>query len=148
MFHVVFVLLSLTLLGMGWLLVQFVHPLVARILPKTLTFMLGAGLAMLGAFSGFMEAYYFRNAEGVFGAFVMIMIGNWFMLATSANARGTWRDEQLLKRIFFMIGVTFVAISIAMYIPHHHAVAIVNLLLMTGGLLLTTTYFRQLDGGR
>jgi hypothetical protein len=148
MFHLVFALLSLTLLVMGWLLVHNVHPLVARILPKNLAFMIGAGMAMLGVFNGFMEAYYFRNAEGVFGCFVMIMMGNWFMLATSANARGSWRDEQLMKRIFLMIGLIFLVVTFAMYMPQHQAIAIVNLILMTGGLYVTTTFLKQVDSGR
>jgi hypothetical protein len=146
MFHLMFVSLALTLLTLGWMMVHYCHPLVARLLPKTMTFLLGAGLAMLGAFNGFMEAYYFRNPEGVFGCFLMIMIGNWFMLAPTANARGTWRDEQMLKRIFSMIALIYLVLTFAMYLPQHQAVAIVNLLVVAGGLYVTTTFLRQVDG--
>ncbi len=147
MFHLVFVLLSVSLLAMAWVLVRTCHPMVARILPKTLTFTIGALLALIGAFGGFLDAYYLRDPEGVFSCFVMIVVGTWFMLAPTSNLRGTYRDEQLMKRIFFMLALVFLVTTVAMYLPQHKAIALVNLLMMTGGLYSTTSYLRQVDSG-
>ena len=147
MFHVVFILLTISLLGMGWMLVHSCHPLVARILPKTLTFIIGALLALIGAFGAFLDAYYLRDATGVYSCFVMIIVGLWFMLAPSSNARGTYRDVPLMKRIFAMVGLLFLVITISMYMPQHKAIAVVNLLMMTGGLYVTTTFLKRVDSG-
>lgn len=148
MYHIVFVLLSATVLGMGWLLVHSAPPLVARILPKTLTFIVGSFLALFGAFGAFMDAYYLRDASGVFGCFVMIVVGTWFMLAPSANARGTYRDEQMMKRIFIMLGFVFAVIIFALYLPQYRAVAVLNLLMVTGGLWFTANFLKEVDNGR
>jgi hypothetical protein len=148
MYHVVFILLSACSLGMGWLLVHSAPPLVARILPRTLTFIVGSVLALLGAFGGFMDAYYLRDASAIIGTFVMIIVGVWFMLAPTANERGTWRDQQLMKRIFIMLGFVFTVIILAFYLPHYRAVAVFNLLMVTGGLWFTTSFLKQVDSSR
>ena len=148
MYHVVFVLLSATMLGMGWLLVHSAPPIIARILPRTLTFCIGCFLALFGAFGAFMDAYYLRDAPAVFGCFVMITVGVWFMLAPTSNMRGTYRDEQLMKRIFGMLAFVFIVITFALYLPQARAVAILNLLLVTAGLWSATTFLRQVDSGR
>jgi hypothetical protein len=147
MYHAVFILLSVSSLGLGWMLVHAAPPIIARILPKTLTFIVGSFLALFGAFGGFIDSYYLRDASGVIGCFVTIVVGVWFMLAPSANARGTWRDQQLMKRIFVMLGFVFAVIIFAFYLPHYRAVAILNLLMVTGGLWFTTNYFREVDSG-
>jgi hypothetical protein len=148
MYHLVFATLTLTLLVLGWFLVHSVPPLVSRILPRTLTFLIGASLALLGGLGGFMDAYYQQDAAGVFGCFVMIMVGHWFMLAPSSGLRGTYRDEALMKRVFIMMGVVFFVISASMYLPEHKVVAFLNLLLITGGFWFTTSFLREVDGGR
>jgi len=148
MYHIVFALLSASILGMGWLLVHSSPPIVARILPKNLTFLIGSFLALFGAFGAFMNAYYLRDAGAVFGTFVMIIVGLWFMLAPTSNMRGTYRDIQLMKRIFAMVGLVFFVVTVAMYLPQYRAIALLNLLMVTGGLWFTTTYLKQVDSGR
>jgi hypothetical protein len=143
-----FVFLAMNLLLMGWILVHSSPSIVARILPPTLTFMLGCFLVLFGAFGAFMDAYYLRDAAGVFGCFVMMVVGLWFMLAPSSNMRGTYRDERLVRRAFAMVGLVFLVITIAMYLPQYRAIAILNLMMVTGGLWFTTTYLKQVDSGR
>ena len=58
---------------------------------------------------------------------------------------GTYRDEQLMKRIFAMLAIVFVVIGVSMYLPHYKVVAFLNLLMMTGGLWSTTGYLREVD---
>ncbi|MGE0688268.1 MAG: hypothetical protein AB7P33_16105, partial [Dehalococcoidia bacterium] len=145
MYHIVFLMLSATVLGMGWMLVHSAPPLISRILPRTLTFIVGSFLALFGAFGAFMDAYYLRDASGVFGCFVMIVVGTWFMLAPSAGNRGTYRDEQLMKRIFIMLSFVFIVITCALYLPQYRAVAILNLLMVTAGLWFTANYFKEVD---
>jgi hypothetical protein len=147
MYHLVFLFLTATALGMGWLLVHSAPPIVARLLPKTLTFCIGCFLVLFGAFGAFMDAYYLRDAPAVFGCFIMMIVGLWFMLAPTSNMRGSWQDEQLMKRIFFMLGFVFLVITFALYLPQHKAVAILNLLLVTAGLWSATTWLKQTDRG-
>jgi hypothetical protein len=148
MFHIVFVLISVTTLGMGWLLVHSAPAIVARILPRTLTFIIGSFLCLFGAFGAFMDAYYLRDAFGVIGCYVTIVVGLWVMLAPSANARGTYRDEQLMKRIFAMLAIVFFVIGLAMYLPQYKVIAFLNLMMVTGGLWFTTGFLKQVDSGR
>ena len=148
MFHIVFVLLSATTLGLGWMLVHAAPPIVSRLLPRTLTFIIGSFLSLFGAFGAFMDAYYLRDAYGVIGCYVMMVVGLWFMLAPTANARGTYQDEQLMKRIFAMLTLVFIVIGLAMYLPHYKVIAFLNLLMVTGGLWFTTGFLKQVDGGR
>lgn len=146
MYHVVLVLIAAVVLGMGWLLVHSAPSLVARILPRTLSFILGTMLAVIGAFGGFTQAY-LDDGRGVIGCFVMIIVGLWFTLAPSAFNRGTYRDEALMKRLFAMLALIFAVTIATMYLPEFRAIAIANLVLVTGGFWLTTAFLRQADEG-
>ncbi len=146
MYHVVLVLISALVLGMGWMLVHSMPSIVARILPNTLSFMLGTFLAVFGAFGGYIQAY-FDDARGMIGCFVMIIVGLWFTLAPSSFNRGTYRDTQLMKRIFGVLGLVFAATIAAMYLPEFRTIALANLVLVTGGFWLTTTFLKQADSG-
>jgi hypothetical protein len=119
------------------------------LLPARLSFAVGLFFFTLAIFAGFLAAYVLRSPSGVFSCFIQMYVGLWFMLASSAAARGSYDDEQMLKRIFVMIGLLMTAIIGCMYVsPQVHAIAILQLLLVTAGFWVTTNYFQLLDRGR
>lgn len=148
MYHVVLVTLAVITLGLGWLLVHSSPSIVARILPAKLTFIIGSFVTMVCAFGGFMDAYFLQDAQQVMGSLIGIVVGVWFMLAPSSNNRGMASDEEMLKRVFAMLGLIFVVLLVTLYLPQNRAIAIANLTVLTGGFWLTTTYLRQTDRGR
>lgn len=146
MYLVVMAVLSAVVLGLGWMLAHSAPSIIARILPRTLTFVIGALLAGLGAFGGYSAAMV-DDGPGVIGCFVMIIVGMWFMLVPSSMKRGTPRDEELLKRIFAILGLIFALTVVTMYLPEFRAIAIANLIMVTAGFWITTNYLRHVDEG-
>ena len=148
MFHIVLVSLVIVVGILGWFLAHAAPGLLSRILPARLAFGLGTALIFLGAFGAFLDSYYLRDPPGILGSFVIIIVGLWFMLAPTAHLRGTYRDEQMLRRLFAMLGIVFATIIGSLYIRADEVMALLSLLMITVGFWVITNFFRELDKNR
>ena len=148
MYHVVLILLLLCLTGMVWTLVQSSPRILSMVLPKRLTFAVGTGLLVLGVFSAFASAFVLQDPGAMLGSFVQTYAGLWFMLAISSGARGSYDDEQMLKRLFLMMILMLGSIVGTLYVGEARGVAVLHLMLITGGFWITANYLRYLDRGR
>ena len=145
MVHIVILLLAVTISLFGWQLVQAAPRTLSRILPPRLTFSIGLLLFVLGIWSAFAGAFGLRQPEPVLDGIVRIYCGLWFMLATTAAARGSEEDMQFLKRLFLMVGMVLLTIIGGLYAPDMQSMAVFNLLMITGGFWVVTNYFGLLD---
>ncbi len=148
MFHVVLISLTITIGILGWFLAHAAPGLLSRILPAGLAIGLGTALVFLGAFGAFLDSYYLRDPRGILGSFVIIIVGFWFILAPTAHLRGTYYDEQMLRRLFGMLAVVFATIIGSLYIRADEVMALLSLIMITSGFWLTTNFFRHLDNKR
>lgn len=148
MYHIVLVGLACVLLLLSWNLVHYSPRVLSMILPRALTFGIGLGLFVLAIFSAFTAAHVLREPLVMLQSFVQGYVGLWFMLATTAGLRGSYSDEQMLRRLFAMMALVMTVIIASLYIGDSRLLAIVNLLLIGAGLWITTNYLRFLDRGR
>ena len=148
MFHIVLIALAVTIGILGWFLAHSAPSVLSRILPSGLAFGLGTTLVLLGGFGAFLDSYYLRDPRGILGSFVIIIVGLWFMLAPTAHLRGTYRDEQMLRRLFAMMAVVFAALIGSLYVRADEVMAILSLVMIIAGFWLTTNFFGQLDKNR
>jgi hypothetical protein len=148
-YHIVLILLAAALSFLAWHLVHYAPSVLSRILPPGLTFGIGAGLLVMGAFGAFVSALG-MSPEGILGSFVQVYAGLWFMLATSAGQRGSESDEEMLKRLFAMVGLIMAMVFGTLYVRDQQLVAVIFLLVIASGFWVTTNYLQQLDrsGGR
>jgi len=147
-FHVIVIILTALLTILSWFLVQSAPRVLSMVLPRTLTFAIGTLFFVLALFSAFTAAYILRDPTGMLHSFVQVFVGLWFMLATSSGMRGSHEDDQMLRRLFLMIGILMAVIIASLYVPNHQALASLNLLLVAGGFWVTTNYLRLIDRGR
>jgi hypothetical protein len=147
-FHIVLILLVAVLTCMGWFLVHSAPRALSMILPPRLTFGIGAAFFVVGLFLAFTSAYVLKSPDGILTSLVQMYVGLWFMLATSAGARGSDDDERMMRRIFVMIGIVTAAIVGMLYVHDHRSLAVLNLILVTAGFWVTTNYLEQLHRGR
>jgi hypothetical protein len=149
---VIFTLVLLFCVGalstLSWFLVQSSPRVLSMVMPRRLTFGIGLGFFLLAAFAAHANAYYLRDPLDMLNCFVQIFVGLWFMLATSAAARGSEIDHQMLRRIFMMLGLLMGAIIVSLYIRDAHVMAMLNMILIAGGFWVTTNFLQFLDRGR
>lgn len=148
MYHVMLVLLTLSLLGMIWALVHSAPSALSRLLPPNATFAIGLMFLTLGFFTAFANAFGAGNARAMLGSFVQVGVGLWFMLSATAGLRGSEDDVRLMKRLFVMLGVAMAVIIGSLYLPDPRMMAALNLLLLAAGLWLTTNYLATSKPGR
>ncbi len=148
MFHVVLISLTVTVGILGWYLAHAAPGLISRILPAGLAIGLGTTLVLIGAFGAFLDSYYLRDPRGILGSFVIIIVGLWFRLAPTAHLRGTYRDEQMLRRLFAMLAVVFATIIGSLYVRADEVTALLSLVMIIVGFWMATNFFRQLDNNR
>ena len=144
-FHIVLIGLASVLTYLWWGLVHNMPGVLARILPRGLTYGFGAGWLILGLFSAFAAAYVLREPEAMLRAFVSGYVGLWLMLATMAGMRGSEGYEQMLRRVMLMMILLMGVIIASLHAPNPQVMALLNLLLVTGGFWITTNYLRTLD---
>jgi hypothetical protein len=147
-FAIILVVLAGALSVLAWHLVKSAPRVLSLVLPAGITFVIGLALFVTAVFAAFFAVYEQRNAEGMLLCFVQGYVGLWFMLSPSAAARGSEQDEQLLRRLFVMMGLMMAAIIGGLYATDGRSLAVVHLALVTAGFWVTTNYLRFLDGGR
>src|SRR5256885_1940177 len=99
MYHVVFLFLVLALTFAGWGLVMSAPRVLAMILPRKLTIAIGITLLVLGSVGAFASAE-IGEPENIIYSILQVYMGLWWILATSAGVRGSYQDEQMLRRLF------------------------------------------------
>ena len=102
---IVVILLSGTLALFSWQMVHCAPTVLSRLLPRGLTLIFGGGMLVLGLGCAYVAAHGSHSAEEMLMCFVQGFMGLWFMLAVSAQARGSYEDEQMLRRVYGMIGI-------------------------------------------
>ena len=132
----------------GWAIIRTSPRVLSMLLPPGLTFGIGAGLFVTAVFCAFLAAYGLRSAGGMLGCFVQGYVGLWLMLATSSGARGSYSDDQMLRRIFIMVLLLLGVIVSSLYIHSAQLMAGVDLALVIAGLYLVRDFQHFLDRER
>jgi hypothetical protein len=146
--HIIIVALVFAFALVAWILVHSAPRGVAMFIPERICLILGLVLLPLGAFSALASGYGQQNAEGLIGSIVIALVGLWFLLVKPAGAGITGEMEQLIRRVFIMMGLLMAALVVTFYIGESKLVVIPNLLLVAAGFWLTTNYLRDMDRGR
>jgi hypothetical protein len=147
-YHVVLILLSLVLTYLAYQLVMSSPRALSMLLPKGLSIGIGVFMLVLGVFAAFLSAYILKDAGDMLRCFVQCYVGLWWILATSSSMRGSYSDDQMIRRLFMMMGLLMLAMIAVIYVKDPRHIATINLLLVTGGFWITSNYFRWLDRGR
>jgi len=147
-FHVVLVLLLAVLLWLVWQLVHSSPRSLSLLLPPQLTAVLGATLLVIGLFAAYLSAYVLQDGGAMLSSLFKAFLGLWWLLAASSGLRGSDRDEEMLRRVFFMMIMLTVTLLGVLYVGDRRGVAMLSLVLITGGFWVTTSYMRYLDRGR
>ena len=143
----VLVLLALAITGYMWQLVHAAPAVLARVLPRGLTVGVGGGLFVLGWWSAFLNANVTHEPSRLLFALLRVYVGLWFMLAPSADSRGSESDERFLRRLFGMIAIVMAALIGALYVNDAQIATVLQLLMITGGFWVTMNYLRLTDRG-
>jgi hypothetical protein len=147
LYYIVLILLAAVLFMLAWLLVQSAPRVLSRILPPGLAFGIGLGLFVMALFCAFWAAFVMRSPDSVLGCFVQVFVGLWFMLSTSAGMRGSEEDQQMLKRLFGLVGAIQLFILATLFVPDPQLIASFNLLMVTAGFWIMANYLQLLDRG-
>lgn len=148
MVHIVILLLAVTISLFGWQLVMASPRTLSRLIPHKVSFAIGLMLLILGVWGAFSGAFGLRQPEPVLHGIVGMYSGLWFMLASTAAARGSEDDMQFLRRLFLMVGMVILTIIGGLYAEDMRSMAVLNLLMITGGFWVVTNYMSLLDRGR
>ncbi|HLF72287.1 MAG TPA: hypothetical protein VI759_09075 [Dehalococcoidia bacterium] len=148
MYHLILILLIGVLSWLSWNLVRYSPRSLSMLLPRKLTLSIGVFMMFVGLFSAFFSSFAMRDAPGMLASLVLVYMGLWWTLATSAGARGTYADDVFLRRVFTMMGMLMVFLVSSLYIADARLVATLNLAMVAGGLWVTTNFFSFLDRGR
>jgi hypothetical protein len=134
MYHLTLLFIVAALGGLGWMLIRSAPPVLSMILPRDLTFGVGAGLIVFGTFGAFAAAFALRRPEGVVEALITVLVGAWFMFSTSAALRGTEVYESLLRRFGLMMGLLVALLFATLYVADPRVVSLLSLGLIGAGL--------------
>ena len=148
MYHIVVIGLAAVLVFLWWNLIQSSPRVLSMIMPPKLTYGVGLVFFVLAMFLAFADAYVLKDAGLMLESFVMVYAGLWLMLASSSGARGSYGDEQMLRRVFLMMGLLTLVTICFLYVRSAQMVAVLNLVLVTAGFCVATEYMRHLDRGR
>ena len=146
MYHLVLIVLVITLAFMGWQLVLSAPRVLSMILPSNLTFGFGAFFFIMGAFNAFGEAFAFQSPEAMLRSFVSVFVGLYFMFAASSGLRGSATDDEMVKRVKAMTALLFVVIVASLYVGDPRIVALMNLGLVGAGFWATQSFLRRIRG--
>jgi hypothetical protein len=147
-FHLtLFSLLAALTLGC-WNLVHVQPRALSLFLPAGLTLAIGAGLLVFGVFISFASASVLRDAEGMLAGLVQAYVGVWLMLAPSAGQRGSWADQQLVRRLFAMLILLDAVVVASFYLGDPRFIACLSLLLIAAGIYVASNQLRAHDRGR
>jgi len=142
MYHLVLLLIVAAMATMGWMLIRSAPPVLSLLLPRNLTFGVGAGLFVIAVFGAFTSAFALRQPEGVLESFITLLVGAWFMFATSAGMRGSPSHDDLMKRFGIMMCLLLGLILAALYVGDPRVVSVLSLGLLAGGVYVSKDLLR------
>jgi hypothetical protein len=137
MYHLVLLLIVAVMAAMGWMLVRSAPPVLSLLLPRNLTFGVGAGLFIIAVFAAFTSAFALHQPEGVLDSFITLLVGVWFMFAASAGMRGSPGHDDLMKRFGAMMCLLLGLILAALYVSDPRVVSVLSLGLIGGGVYVS-----------
>jgi putative Mn2+ efflux pump MntP len=143
MFHLVLIAIVLAVSTLCWLLVNSAPRAVSVLLPRNLTFILGAWLLIIGLFCAFYAARYMGDSAVIIGCLIQSFVGLWLIFAGSAGLRGSDSYDQTTRRVGIMMALLIALILGAFYVPNVHFVALLNLGLITAGFFLAADLRRS-----
>jgi hypothetical protein len=132
----------------NWGLVHAAPRAIGMYIPPLFSRVVGGSLLLFGMFTGLFSAYALHDIAGVIQAFIQAFAGLWFLLATTVGQRGSHEDEQMLRRLFIMIGLLEATILMVAFVDDRHMLATLSLCLVTSGFWVTTNFMSYLDRGR
>jgi len=133
---------------LNWGLIHAAPRAIGMYIPPVFSRVVGTSLLLFGMFTGLFSAYALHEVPGVIEAFVQAFAGLWFLLATTVNQRGSYEDEQMLRRLFLMIGLLEATILLIVFVDDHRLLTALSLSLVTGGFWVTTNFMSYLDRSR
>ena len=148
MIHIIIVALLFTFALVVWNLLHFAPRSVAMFIPERICLIFGLVLMPVGAFSAVAAGYNQQNTEGLVASIVIALVGLWFLLIKPAGSGITTQMEQLIRRVFVMMGLLMAVLVVMFYLGDSKLVAVANLLLLAGGFWITMNYLQDMDRGR
>jgi hypothetical protein len=143
-YHVLLVALVLTIALGFWNIVHYAPRALSRILPHGVMFPTGAVFFAIAIFSAYIGSWELRDPDTMIGSFVQGFVGIWFMLAGTADSRGSPEDQVFMRRAFGMVLVLMGVIIASLYISSYQLMAAVNLTLVCVAFIAARRYFRTL----
>ncbi len=144
-YHIVLIALLAALTYFWWGLIHSAPGMLQRLLPRGLVLGFGTVWFAVGTFSAFAAAYVLQEPDAMLHSFVSGYVGLWFVLATSVGMRGSYEDEQMLRRVLMMMVLMTGVIMASLHVRDPQEMAVLNLFLITGGFWLTTNYLHTRD---
>ena len=105
MYYVVLFALAGAMTYFNWGLVHAAPRTLSMLLPAKFANLIGVALLLVGVFTGVFSAYALHSPPGVLESLIQAFAGLWFILATTSAQRGSYEDEQMLRRLFVMAGL-------------------------------------------
>jgi hypothetical protein len=137
MFHVTLIGIIAVLSLLGWSLANSAPRQVSILLPRNLTFALGAFLLIVGIFFAFFGAFAIGDYGAIIGCLVQSFVGLFLIFAGSAGLRGDPFYDQTTRRIGMMMALIIVMLVAVYYLPDARFVSLLNAGLLAGGFVLT-----------
>jgi len=147
-YYLVMLAIVATITWFNWGLVHAAPRSISLYLSPVFSRVAGTGLLLFGVFTGCFAAYAIHSVPGVIQGFIQAFAGLWFLLSASVGQRGSYQDEQMLKRLFLMIGILEATVLTIAFVDEPRLLAALSLLLVTGGFWVTTNFMAYLDRGR
>jgi hypothetical protein len=109
--------LLVVVIGLSWwLAIHYAPGALSRVLPRDLTFFIGVGLFVFGAFGACYAVYRLRDPALFLGALVQCFSATWFMLAPSAGSRGDPEDASMIRNLAAMLGAGAGVLLLSLYV--------------------------------
>ena len=142
MYHVILFAIIFALSLAMWNLVHTMPRSVALIVPPRVAYFVGVFFLIFGIFFAFISAYALRDAGAMIAFFIQAFVGLWFLTIR------VYGDEDAIRQMFSLMGVTLLAIVGVYYFKDPKIVAMILLVMVTSCFWLTTRFLRTIDRGR
>jgi hypothetical protein len=143
MFHLVLFAIVAAVSTLCWQLANTSPRVLTLLLPRTLTFILGAWFLIIGLFCAFCAAFIMSDAALIIGCLIQSFVGLWLIFSGSAGLRGSESYDQTTRRVGIMMALLIAVILADFYVPNAHVVALLNLGLITAGFFLAAELRRS-----
>jgi len=144
-YYVILFALAGAMTYLNWGLVHAAPHSLSMLLPAKYANLIGAALLIVGLFTAVFSAYALHSPPGVLESSIQAFAGLWFILATTSANRGSYEDEQMLRRLFAMAGLLQVVLLLTSLTHDTREMAVLSLALVTGGFWVTANFIRYLE---